>query len=190
MRGAIGFVIVLWTLPVAARPTEVVASAGILSPTPSVYRSTAETLGYDRRGFRYVYEGELALLQALPWGISVGPLVRFYYGDLSSPYEGVPRIVTFAGSIGARVELDLNAYPRLFLWADPSIGVGQVGSRTAGFWGFRGGVGLGSLRDAASLRFRIGYASAPTFRDITASTGPFNFGGFMFELDGVFRVAR
>lgn len=189
MRGAIALLLLVPT-EAAARPTEVVVSAGILSPTPSTYRSTAETLGYDRRGFRHVYEGEVALLHALQWWISIGPVARFYYGDLAPPYEGVPQITTMAGSVGARVEIDLFPYPRLFVWADPSLGIGEVGSRTATFWGLRAGVGIGSTRDAASVRFRIGYATAPTFGVITDASGPFNFGGFMFQLDGVFRVAR
>lgn len=190
MRGAIALAVLLWSASAAARPTEVVASAGILSPTPSPYRYNAEALGYDRRGFRHVYEGEIALMQSLAYFASLGPVARFYYGDLSPPYEGVPRIVTYAGSVGARFDLDLFPYPRLFLWADPSIGVGEIGSKTVAFYGLRAGVGIGSERARSSVRFRFGYAWSPTFKPVTATSGDFNFGGFMFQLDGVFRVAR
>lgn len=193
MRAAIALACVAsvtWGATASARPTEVVATAGILSPTPSLYRQSAETLGYDRRGFRHVYEAEVALVQSLSWWATVGPVARFYYGDLSPPYDGVPRIPTYAGSLGARFELDVFPYPRLFLWTDPSIGAGAVGERTLVLWGIRGGVGIGSVRNAASVRFRFGYAHAPTFENVTADGGPFNFGGFFFQLDGAFRVAR
>ena len=193
MRGAIGLAVLMWSATSSARPTEVVASAGILSPTPSTYRWNAEGLGYDRRGFRPVYEGEIALLQSFSYWLSVGPVARFYYGDLSSPYDGVPRIVTYAGSVGARVEVDLFPMPRLFAWMDPSLGVGEIGDKTVALWGLRGGVGIGSVRDGVTrtnVRFRFGWAYAPTFKPVTAASGDYNFGGFMFELDGVFRVAR
>ncbi len=173
-----------------ARPTEVIASAGIVSPTTSPYRYAAEYVGYDRRGFRHVYEAEALLLHQVTWWLSLGPLARFYYGDLDSPYKAVPSIATYAGSVGARAEFDLFPSPRLFLWTDPSIGVGAVGDKTVAFWGLRGGVGIATTRDATGLRFRIGYGEAPTFGSVTASGGAFNYGGFIFQLDGVFRVAR
>jgi hypothetical protein len=176
--------------PASARPTEVVTSLGIVSPTTSPYRYVAETLGYDRRGFRHVYEAEAAVLHGFTYWLSVGPVARFYYGDLSSPYEPVPAIATYAGSLGARAEVELFPSPRLFLWADPHLGVGVVGDKTLALWGVRGGVGIGSARSATGLRFRIGYGESPTFNPVTANAGPFNYGGFIFQLDGVFRVAR
>jgi hypothetical protein len=190
MRGAIALAILAWGATASARPTEVVATVGILSPTPSTYRYNAEALGYDRRGFRHVYEAEIALMQSFSWWLSVGPVARFYYGDLSSPYDGVPSIATYAGSLGARTEVDLFPRPRLFLWMDPSVGVGKIGSNSVALWGVRGGVGIGSVRSATALRFRFGWGSAPTFQPVTATSGDFNFGGFMFQLDGVLRVAR
>jgi hypothetical protein len=185
VRAQVALTLVLFATSVAteaaARPTELVVSAGIVSPTTSTYRTYAEILGYDRRGFRHVYEAETALLHGFTYWLSIGPVARFYYGDLSSPYEW---------SVGARAEVELFPSPRLFLWMDPSFGIGAVGDKTVAFYGVRGGVGIGSTRSATGLRFRIGYGESPTFRDITSTTGPFNYGGFVFQLDGVFRVAR
>lgn len=194
MRALVGLSALLFATSLpgrgAARPTEIIASAGIVSPTTSPYRYSAEFLGYDRRGFRHVYEAEALLVHQVAWWLSIGPLARFYYGDLDSPYRPIPSIPTYAGSVGARAEFDLFPSPRLFLWTDPSFGIGAVGDKTVAFWGFRGGVGIGSARGATGLRFRIGYGEAPTFGSVTASGGPFNYGGFIFQLDGVFRVAR
>lgn len=190
MRVILALSVLLFAAPAAARPTEVIVSAGIVSPAVSPYRTAAETLGYDRRGFRHVYEGEVALVQALTWWGSVGPLARFYYGDLASPYGGVPSIATYAGSLGVRGELELFPKPRLFVWFDPSFGVGRVGDSTVTTWGLRGGVGIGSVRDATAIRVRFGYAYAPTLKPVTAAAGDFNYGGFVFQIDGVFRAAR
>lgn len=188
MRALVGLPILLFATAAGARPSEVVVSAGIVSPTTSPYRSAAETLGYDRRGFRHVYEAEAGYLHSFNWWLSAGPLARFYYGDLSSPYEPVPSITTYAGSIAARGEIELFPRPRLFVWADPSFGVGRVADKTVAFWGLRGGVGFGYARGGNGLRFRIGYGEAPTLKPVTANTGAFNWGGFVFQLDGVFRV--
>lgn len=190
MRTLVALPILLFAAPTAARPTEIIASAGIVSPATSQYRSAAETLGYDRRGFRHVYEGELGVVHSFAWWLSVGPVARFYYGDLASPYEPVPAIGIYAASLAARAEVELFPSPRLFLWADPSFGVGVVGDRTVSLWGLRGGIGIGTARGVGGLRFRMGYGEAPTFANVTPNTGTFNYGGFIFMLDGVLRVAN
>jgi hypothetical protein len=173
--------------------TEIVVGAGILSPGTSSYRYATEALGYDRRSFRLAYEVEAGFVHAFNYWLSVGPLARVYMGKLGAPYDDVPSIATYGGSIAARVEADLFPWPRLFLWCDPSIGIGSIGipdaRMTVGFWGLRGGVGIGTAHDKTSLRFRIGYAYAPTFDSVTPWTGSFDYGGWLFQLDGVLRVA-
>ena len=175
----------------AAR-TEVIASAGIVSPGSSIYRDTTENLGYNRRNFRLAYVVEAGALRSLTYWLSVGPLLRFDYASLGAPYDGLPSIGVHAVSVAARVEADLFPWPRLFLWADPSFGNGWIGvpdARTSMlFWGVRGGVGIGTSRDKTSVRFRIGYAYAPTFDKVTEWTGTYNYGGWVFQLDGVLRV--
>jgi hypothetical protein len=172
---------------------EILVGAGINSPAASNYRYATEALGYDRRGFRLAYEVEAGVLHSFNYWLSVGPLARVFIGKLGPPYDGVPAIDTYGGSIAARIEADLFPWPRLFVWCDPSVGVGSIGVTGAhnavGFWGLRGGIGLGSTRDKSSIRFRIGYAYAPTFNIVTPWTGTFDYGGWLFQLDGVIRVS-
>jgi hypothetical protein len=193
---ALALAVVLGTIsaPAVAHAgrTEVIIGGGINSPRPSDYRNATEALGYDRRNFRHGYEIEAGVLHAFNYWLSAGPLARVYLGSLAGPYDDVPWIRTNSAAIAARVEADLFPWPRLFLWADPSIGVGWIGvpgeEMTRGFWGFRAGVGIGSAREKASVRFRIGYSYAPTFNKVTPWTGTFDWGGWLFQLDGVLRV--
>lgn len=172
--------------------TEVIVGVGIISPATSDYRNVTEALGYDRRGFRLAYEVEFGALHAFNYWLSVGPLARVFIGKLGAPYDALPSIQTYGGSIAARFEADLFPLPRLFLWADPSIGVGSIGipdaRNSVGFWGLRAGVGIGTGRERASVRFRVGYAYSPSFDKVTPWTGNFDFGGWLFQLDGVLRV--
>ncbi len=181
--------------PASARPTEAIVSIGILAPSRQYpdFRSNTEALGYDRHSrLKLSYEVEVGGLQSLTYWLSVGPIVRGYFGRMGAPYDGVPPISTNAGTIGARVEMDLFPWPRLLFWAEPSIGAGQIGTSesktTVGLWGIRGGFGIGSARDKASLRFRLGYSWAPTFQAVTPVSGTFNWGGFSLQIDGVLRV--
>lgn len=193
-------VLALTVAPTArAARSEVIASVGMIAPRsvyPS-YRWQAEyLLGYGSRGFRNDFEGEVGYLRELtPW-LTLGPVARVYVGRMSAPYEGVAPIDTWAGSLAARADIDLFSWPRLFLWADPSLGVGIVGvpdaRQTQLFWGFRAGVGIGMARsNPAALRFRIGYGYAPTFgSNVTPLSGQYDWGGLSFQLDGVFRVGE
>ncbi len=177
-----------------AKRTEIVASAGVNFPAPSLYRSYAEALGYDRRSLRHVYELEVGALRSLAWWISVGPIARVYVGRLGAPYEGVTPIDTWGASLAARVEIELHSWPRLFVWGDPSIGVGSIGvpgaRQTVGFWGYRGGLGVATARDATALRFRVGYGSGPTFGNVTGGAGGFDYGGILVLVDGALRVGE
>lgn len=172
--------------------TEVIVGGGINSPTSSDYRNVTEALGYDRRSFRHGYEIEAGVLHSFNYWLSAGPLARVYIGSLGAPYEGVQPIGTYGAALAARVEADLFPWPRLFVWFDPSIGLGSIGvpgdRTTLTFWGMRGGVGIGTAREKASIRFRIGYGAAPTFDKVSPWTGNFDFGGWLFQLDGVLRV--
>lgn len=186
--------ILLATSSAHASRTELLVAAGIVEPNESPYRTDAEALGYDRHALRQAYEGEVTLLRAVaPWA-SLGPVARVFAGRLGAPYDGVEPISTVAGSIGVRGEIELYHWPRLFIWADPSIGVGSIGvanaHQTLSTWGMRGGIGVGSTPGAASLRFRMGFAYSPTFKGVTPDTGIFDFGGFVFLLEGAFRVAE
>lgn len=177
-----------------AERTEIVASAGVSFPVGSQYRAAAEALGYDRRSLRHVYEFEVGALRSLAWWISVGPFARVYAGRLGAPYEGVEPIDTWGASLAARVEIELHSWPRIFAWADPSIGLGSIGvpgaRQTLGYWGYRGGLGFATARDATALRFRVGYGNAPTFDNVTVATGRFDYGGILVLVDGVLRVAE
>jgi hypothetical protein len=180
--------------PATARAgrTEIIVGGGLVSPGTSDYRYQTEALGYDRRSFRLGYEVEVGALRALNYWLSVGPLARVYIGKLGAPYDDVPPIRTYGASLAARVEADLFPRPRIFLWADPSIGKGWIGPEgnimSRGFWGVRAGVGIGTVREQWSVRFRIGWAYAPTHDKVTPWTGPFDFGGWLFQIDGVLRV--
>jgi hypothetical protein len=173
--------------------TEVVGSLGIIAPRPSPYRDNVERLGYDRKDYRNAFVVEFGALRSLNYWLSVGPFLRFDYSTLDAPYDAIPSIRSYAVSIAARVEADLFPWPRLFVWADPSYGHGWIGVPDAvvarGLWGVRGGIGIGMARDKQSLRFRIGYAYAPTTRPVSDWLGDFDYGGWLFQLDGVFRVA-
>jgi len=177
---------------VAHGRTEIVVGGGLVSPRVSEYRAVTEALGYDRRDVRVSWELEAGALHAVTYWLSLGPLARFQYATLDPPYTDVQPITTFGASIAARVEADLYPSPRLFVWADPSYGIGSVGvpdrrmSNT--FWGVRGGIGLGTARGKASVRFRIGYAYSPTTDMLSQWAGTFDYGGWLFQLDGVLRV--
>lgn len=177
----------------AAR-SEVYASAGIIAPSRSDYRFNAEILGYDRGSVRTDFVTEAGYLRAVNWWLTVGPVARVYVGRLSSPYDGVPPIDLWAASVAARVEADLYPWPRLFVWADPSIGLGSIGApdarRTVTTWGLQGGFGVGTSREKSGVRFRVGWGYAPTFGAVTPLAGSFDYGGFMFMLDGVLHVGR
>lgn len=191
---------ILFALTVApaahAARSEVIASVGTIAPANSEYRFAAEYgLNYGRNGQRNDYEGEVGYLREATSWLTVGPVARLYWGRMRAPYDGIPALELWAGSLAARAEIDLLKWPRLFVWADPSLGLGSIGvpdaRKTLGFWGIRGGVGIGSRRDAPwGLRLRVGYGYAPTFSPVTDLTGTFEWGGVMFMLDGVFRVSK
>jgi hypothetical protein len=94
----------------------------------------------------------------------------------------------------ARAEVTFFDYPRLFVWLDPSIGVGRIGvpdaHATVYTFGLRGGLGIAGEIQKLILRFRVGYGVAPTFESVTATGGKFDFGGFVFAIDGGFRASR
>jgi hypothetical protein len=169
------------------------ASVAIVEPANSDYRTAAEYQGYDRRSTRHGYAFEGGTLFRLGSRLAVGPFGRMQLSRFGAPYAGVEPIDVYAFSLAARAELAAVLYPRIFLWFEPTVGAGAFvasGHRTVGFGGFRGGVGLaGSVWKYVALRLRFGYAWEPSMKPITAAAGSFDFGGYVFALDGVFGEA-
>jgi len=187
------FFALMVTPAVHAARSEVIVAAGFVSPNRSDFRTATELLGYGRRGTRSDPEFEIGYLRAANDWLTLGPIARLYAGRMGPPYADVPPIQTWGGSIAARVEVDVFSWPRLFFWADPSIGLASIGapgaSKTMWFGGIRGGVGLGMGREnAVGVRLRAGLSYSPVFGKVTESAGVFDFGGFVLQLDGVFRV--
>lgn len=186
--------VALMVTPAAhAARSEIVVSAGMIAPATSDYRFSAEVLGYGRRNIRSNGEAELGfLVSPIPW-LSLGPLARLHAGSMGSPYGGVPAIETWGGSLAARAEVDVFTWPRLFLWLDPSLGLGSIGvpnaRKTVVFPGFRAGIGVGMAHKSNyAVRVRAGWAYAPTLTKVTETSGTYDFGGFVLQLDGVFHV--
>lgn len=178
----------------AAR-SELLVSAGVVVPSPSDYRYSAEFLGYGSSGMRPDLGGEVGYLRGVTSWLTVGPVARIHAGQMSAPYGGLEPLDLWGAALGLRAEADVFRYPRLFFWLEPAIGKGWIGvpdlRKSVSFYDLRGGVGLGMLRDApVSLRLRVGWSYAPTFDVVTPMAGTYNYGGLLFHLDGVFRVTR
>lgn len=180
-----------------ARPprSELHVSAGMVVPSPSDYRYSAEFLGYGSRGMRPDFGGEVGYVRGLSSWLGLGPMLRVHAGQMSAPYGGLEPLQTWGAALGVRAEADVFRYPRLFFWLEPALGTGLIGvpdaRKSVSFYDVRGGVGLGTLRDdRLSLRLRVGWSYAPTFDVVTPLAGKFNYGGLVFQLDGVFRVSR
>ncbi|MGZ3416610.1 MAG: hypothetical protein ACXWUG_10320 [Polyangiales bacterium] len=169
------------------------ASVAIVEPARSDYRSAIEALGYDRRTTRQAYAIEGGTLFRLASRFALGPFARVQLNRLGPPYAGVDPIDIYAFSISARAELTAVLFPRIFFWAEPTIGAAafvSTGNTTVGSWGGRGGIGLaGPLSKWFALRLRLGYAWEPSMKPVTAYAGKIDFGGYVFALDGVFGEA-
>jgi hypothetical protein len=178
-----------------AAPIEPFVSAGIVAPKASPYRAAAQQLGYENGNTKFNFDAELGALFAVAWEnrVWVGPALRFDIGRMREPYTGMDPIRTDSASLAMREELQLFRWPKILLWVDESLGFGRIGTsdanKTVPFWGVRFGLALriGNQRPAARLRF--GYAIAPTFSSIAAG-GKYDFGGFVFAIDGVLRVGE
>lgn len=180
-----------------ATPTELVATFSGIQPASSTYRNAAQSLGYDHTATaRWIFEGELSALWPIAFEqrLMVGPLLRFDVGRLGAPYPGLEPIRTDSAFVGARQELILNRWPRIFLWLDESIGGGSIGlpgdHKLIGAFQVRGGVGLRIGNQRPAIRARIGYGFAPTFTNVTDAAGKYDFGGWVFSLDGALRVGE
>jgi hypothetical protein len=179
----------------SAAPIEPFVSGGIVTPTTSQYRSTAWQLGYDRGSPKVNFTAEGGVLFAIAFDnrLWIGPALRFDIGRIGAPYGGVDPIRTDAASIAVREELDVFRWPKILLWMDQSLGLGRIGTSaahtTVPFWGLRFGLALRVGNQRPAMRLRFGYATEPTFSGI-ANGGNYNFGGFVFVLDGVLRVGE
>jgi hypothetical protein len=166
------------------------ASVAIIEPANSDYRSAAEQLGYDRRSIRQGYAIEGGTLFRLGSRFAVGPFARLHLSRFGAPYGGVDPIDVYAFSLAARAELAAVLYPRIFLWFEPRVGAAAFvssGHTSVGFYGLGGGVGLaGPITKSFALRLRLGYSLEPSLKPVTPNGGNFDFGGYLFALDGVF----
>jgi hypothetical protein len=180
----------------SAKNVEVVASFATMVPAHSPYRTAANGLGYADEGMTNGWEGEVGALFGVAYHdlVSVGPVLRIGVDRMQSRYGGLESIAADSGFAGLREEVTVFYWPRFFVWADESIGLGSVGTPgarvTLGAYGLRGGLGLRVGGEKIGARFRIGYSYAPTFVRVTDPTGGYDFGGFMFAIDGVIRVAH
>ncbi|MFI5300004.1 MAG: hypothetical protein ACHREM_18095 [Polyangiales bacterium] len=174
---------------------DVVGTFGMIAPATSDYRSNANGLGYDRQGWRWLYQLEVAALFRPGWfglgdALSIGPNVRATYGRLGAPYDSVPTIDTDALLIGATIEARISRFPVVFLWTDLDAGaawVGPVGAhQTSLAWSARVGPGLRFGSEQLAGRLRVGYEYTPagTF----GTLGSLDLGGLFFSFDGVFRA--
>lgn len=177
-----------------AVPTEIVAGIGLNAPVDSDYRGAANQLGYGLSYPRLAYEAELGARFAVLFHhrIWVAPLVRFYAHRMSPSYEGLDTIWA-EGLFGAlREEYRFADYPPLFIWVDEGYGVGRVGAAgsytTVSAWQVRCGAGIRLGWSDKALRARVGWAWSPTSQNI-GGAGNYDFGGFVFTIDGVLRVA-
>ncbi len=175
---------------------EVVASLGTLLPSHSPFRSASVALGYDDEGVINAYEAEATVQLPVAWRdrISIGPIARYQYDRLHARYGGLDPIANDSAWLGAREEAVVYDWPRFFVWADQTLGIASIGpsgSRTTiGAWGVRGGIGVRVFSDTIGARFRLGFAYAPSMARVTDPTGGYDYGGFMFAIDGVLRVGR
>jgi hypothetical protein len=169
------------------------ASVAIVEPARSDYRTVVEALGYDRRSTKQAYAFEGGTLFRLGSRFAIGPFGRMQVNRLGPPYAGVEPIDIYAFSVSARAELAAVLFARIFFWAEPTIGAAAFvssGNKTVTSWGGRGGLGLaGTVSKYVALRVRLGYALEPSFKPVTAYAGKFDFGGYIFALDGVFGEA-
>jgi hypothetical protein len=183
----------------SSAPVDVEAGLAVNTPVPSSYRNDVEALGYDVGLTRLAgeAEGRAAFFVHSDFGLgddalSIGPVLRAHWAHLYSPYPGVASIDAWAGFAGVREQLFFLSYPRLFFWADETLGAGIVGADrghgTSFAWGVRGGIGveLGSPSHGARLTF--GYALSQSTQPVTNLTGTYDWGGFIFGLEGYFRA--
>ena len=179
---------------VRAAPIEPFVSLGIQAPSNSTYRIAAQQLGYGTGYPRLAYEAELGALMPVGFdgALWIGPLARLHVERQPAAYDGLDALATDAGYLGLREELAIYHWPRFFLWLDESCGVGRIGAgdthKTMLVTAITGGVGLRMGLQPTAFRLRVGYAWAPTFSSVTDVAGKYDFGGFMFAIDGVFRV--
>ena len=178
-----------------AAPIEPFVAFGIVAPGNSAYRGAAGQLGYDHGNTKFNFVGELGALFAVAFDnrLAIGPALRFDIGRMREPYGGIDPIRTDAASIAAREELTVFRWPRIFVWIDESLGVGRIGTANANkmfpLWGVHFGLGLRIGNQRPAVRMRFGYGFAPTFGSV-AGDGKYDFGGFVFTIDGVLRVGE
>lgn len=175
---------------------DVAASFGVIAPATSDYRAVANALGYDRNGYLWLYQLEVAALFRPYWlglgdALSIGPNARITYGRLGAPYDGLPAIDTDAALVGARIETRITHYPVIFLWADVDAGasrIGPPGAHTTSFaWSTRIGPGLRFGSEQIAGRLRVGYEYTPA-GSVGISKNSLDLGGLFFSFDGVFRA--
>jgi hypothetical protein len=174
---------------------DIEASLGMIAPSGSDYRNGANALGYDRNGFVWLYQLEVAALYRPYWfglgdALSIGPNARVTYGRLGAPYDGLPSIDTDALLVGGRVEARISRYPVVFLWTDFDVGASWVGTpgahQISRAWSARIGPGLRFGSEQLAGRLRIGYEYTPV--GVTSNLGTLDLGGLFFSFDGVFRA--
>jgi len=193
---AIASIVLLASGVGSAKNVEVEASLATIVPAGSPYRTALKRLGYADEGLNNGYEGEAAAQFAIGYHdlVSIGPVARLGFNRMKSRYEDLAVISADYGSLGIREEFIVFWYPRFFLWADQSFGIGSIGPsgsrRAYATFAGRGGLGLRVFNDSIGVRFRIGYSFSPTLVRVTDPTGGYDFGGFVFSIDGVIRVAH
>ena len=179
----------------SAAPIEPFVGFGIVAPTNSAYRGAAGQLGYDHGNTKFNFDGELGALFAVAFDnrLAIGPALRFDIGRMGAPYGGIDAIRTDAASLAAREELTLFRWPKIILWVDESLGVARIGTSNANrvlpLWGVHFGLGLRIGNQRPALRMRFGYGFSPTIGSV-AGDGKYDFGGFVFAIDGVLRVGE
>ena len=190
---SVASLIALATRDSAAMPIEPFVAGGIVAPTASNYRNAAQQLGYEHSKTKLNFDVELGALFGIAFDnrLWIGPALRFDIGRMGAPYDGIDPIRTDAASFALREELQLFRWPKFLLWVDESVGLGRIGtsdaSKTLPLWGVRFGLAFRIGNQQPAMRLRFGYGIVPTFSPVTGA-GRYDFGGFVFAIDGVLRV--
>ncbi len=173
--------------------TELVGGLGVEAPALSDYRGAANSVGYGLSYPRLAYEAELGARFAVAFDrkLWLGPIARLNVHRMGAPYDGLDPIWAEGAYLALREEYLFAKFPPLFLWADEGYGFGRIGASgqytTVKTWGVRAGVGIRLGWPEHALRARVGWSWAPTL-DPIGGAGNYDFGGFIFTIDGVLRV--
>jgi len=182
-----------------ATPVDLEVGFGGVAPYQSAWRASTDYLGYGVGITRLSYEIDTAAMFVIPRdfglgasALSIGPVLRGHWAHLYAPYAGVDPIDAVAAFTGVRQELRLLGFPRLYLWLDETLGGGSVGQprghSTSLAYGIRGGLAFNVGTDDISVRVLAGYSYSESFRVIAPGQGLFEWGGFVFGLEGYFRA--